>query len=135
MPDQAATREGEPVANLVDLATLQPFDVWGDDVRARRVEGERITFAVVELAPNSVVPQHRHPQEQVGMVIEGRVTFTIADETRELGPGGTWRILSNVPHMVVTGPDGATVIDTFAPTRDDWTYPLQEPRRPNWPRR
>jgi quercetin dioxygenase-like cupin family protein len=121
------------VANLVDLSAIPPFDVWGDDVRARRVEGERITFAVVELAPNAVVPEHRHPQEQLGMVIEGRVTFTIGDETRDLGPGGTWRILSNEAHRVVAGAEGATVIDTFAPTRDDWTYPLREPRPPNWP--
>lgn len=122
------------MANLVDLRAIPPFDVWGDAVRARRVEGERLTLAVVELAPNAVVPEHHHSQEQLGMVIEGRVTFTIGDETRELGPGGTWRILSNEPHMVVTGPDGATVIDVFSPTRDDWDYPLQEPRAPNWPR-
>lgn len=122
------------MANLVDLHTIPPFDVWGDAVRARRVEGERLTLAVVELAPNAVVPEHHHPQEQLGMVIEGRVTFTIGAETRELGPGGTWRILSNEPHMVVTGPDGATVIDVFSPTRDDWRYPLQEPRQPIWPR-
>jgi quercetin dioxygenase-like cupin family protein len=122
------------VANLVDLEALPPFDIWGEAVRARRVEGQRLTLAVVELAPNAVVPEHRHPQEQLGMVIEGRVTFTIGDETRHLGPGGTWRILSNEPHMVVTGPDGATVIDVFSPTRDDWGFPLQEPRDPNWPR-
>ena len=36
-----------------------------------------------------------HENEQLGMVITGSVTFTIGDETRELGPGGTWRIPSD----------------------------------------
>ena len=120
--------------NLVDLETLQPFDVWGEAVRARKVEGERITLAVVELGPNAVVPEHRHEAEQLGLIIEGGVTFTIDGETRDLGPGGTWRILSNRPHMVQAGPDGAVVIDVFTPIRADWERhePLA-PRAPVWP--
>ena len=48
------------------------------------------------------------------MVIQGRVTFTIDDETRELGPGGTWCIPSGAAHHVDVGPDGAVVIDIFS---------------------
>jgi quercetin dioxygenase-like cupin family protein len=121
------------MSNLVDLDTVAPFDVWGDAVRARRIEGERITFAVVELAPNALVPEHRHPQEQLGMVITGTVRFRIDDEVRDLGPGGTWRILSDHPHEVTAGPDGAVVIDTFAPIRSDWDFELHEPTPTVWP--
>ena len=123
-------------SNLVDLEQVSPFDVWGDAVRARRIQGERLTLAVVELAPGAVVPEHRHEAEQLGMVIEGTVRFTIDGETRELGPGGTWRILSNLPHDLVTGPEGATVIDVFNPVRDDWDrFELLDPVTPKWPRR
>src|SRR5687768_9952764 len=108
------------MSNLVDVATVPVIDVWGTAVRARRIQGERITLAVVELAPNAIVPGHQHEAEQLGMVIEGSVTFTVGDERRELGPGGTWRIPSNVPHQVTTGPEGATVIDIFNPIRSDW---------------
>ena len=119
--------------NLADLADLPPFDVWGDAVRARKVEGEGITLAVVELAPGAVVPEHRHAQEQLGLCIRGSVRFRIDDEERELGPGGTWRILSDRPHEVVAGPEGAIVIDVFAPRRDDWQFALREPSAPRWP--
>ncbi len=126
----------DTVSNLVDIDTLSPFDVWGEAVRARRVEGERLTLAVVELAPHADVPEHRHPQEQLGMVIQGSVTFTIDDETRELGPGGTWRILTDHPHHVVAGDNGAVVIDVFSPTRDDWNaFEPLAPRATVWPRR
>ena len=107
------------MTNLADLAALTPIQVW-EGVVARRVQGERLTLAVVELAPNAVVPEHRHANEQCGLVIEGEVTFRIGDERRTFGPGGTWRILGNEPHEVVTGPAGAVVIDVFAPVRDDW---------------
>ena len=124
------------MSNLVDLETIEPFDVWGDAVRARKVEGERITLAVVELGPNAIVPEHRHEAEQMGIVIEGGVTFTIDGETRDLGPGGTWRILSSRPHTVRAGPEGAVVIDAFTPIRADWERYEQLPqRRPVWPRR
>jgi quercetin dioxygenase-like cupin family protein len=123
------------MSGLVDLEDIPPFDVWGEAVRARKVEGERLTMAVVELAPHAKVPEHRHDSEQIGIVIEGSVRFSVDDETRDLGPGGTWRIPSNHPHHVVAGPDGGVVIDVFAPTRSDWTFPFLDPRPGVWPRR
>jgi len=121
--------------DLVDIESVPVIDVWGEAVRARRVQGERITLAVVELAPDAVVPGHQHEAEQLGMVIEGTVLFTLGDERRQLGPGGTWRIPSNVPHQVTAGPDGATVIDVFSPPRIDWDTLPVAPARParDWP--
>lgn len=107
------------MTNLADLADLDAIQVW-DGVVARRVEGERLTVAIVELAPNALVPEHRHAHEQCGLVIEGEVSFRIADEERLLGPGGTWRILGDTPHEVHAGPEGAVVVDVFSPRRDDW---------------
>jgi quercetin dioxygenase-like cupin family protein len=107
--------------------------IW-NGVSVRAVNGERITLGVVELDPNSIVPEHSHENEQLGMVLSGSLTFRVGDETRELGPGGTWCIPANTPHEVVTGPDGAVVLDVFAPTRDDWAaFELQAPRTPLWP--
>ena len=122
------------MSNLIDMAGVPVIDVWGETVRARRVEGERITLALIELAPDSTVPGHRHENEQLGMVITGSLTFTVGDETRQLGPGGSWRIPSDTPHQVSVGPDGAVVIDIFAPTRADWdALPSQPPSSPIWP--
>jgi quercetin dioxygenase-like cupin family protein len=121
--------------NLENLADHPLLEIWGDQVRARRVQGEQITLAVVELAPNAIVPEHRHANEQLGMVIIGQMHFTIDGETRTLGPGGTWRILGDRPHDVVAGPDGAVVIDVFSPIRSDWDEKvIVEPApAPRWP--
>jgi quercetin dioxygenase-like cupin family protein len=111
-----------------------PFQKLWQGISGRIVEGERLTVAVVELEPNGTVPSHRHEHEQMGIVIRGRVTFTVGDETRTFGPGGTWRVPSMTPHGALTGPDGATVIDVFNPIREDWhPAPIDEEIEPRWP--
>jgi quercetin dioxygenase-like cupin family protein len=121
------------VSAFDDLAAIGPQDIW-DGVVVRAVHGERLTLGVVELAPNAVVPEHAHENEQLGMVVQGAVTFRIGDETRDLGPGGTWSIPSGTPHEVAAGPEGAVVVDLFAPTRGDWAqFEPHEPRPGRWP--
>ncbi len=122
------------MSNLVDLDTVDLLEVWGQAVRARRIQGATITLAVVELAPNAIVPEHRHVAEQLGIVLKGLMRFTLDGETRDLGPGGTWRILSDRPHNVQAGPDGAVVIDVFSPVRSDWdALPVAPRTKPRWP--
>jgi len=116
--------------NLGDVAPQQLFDGF----LARTVHGERVTFAVVEIDPDSPLQEHQHENEQLGMVLRGSMTFRIGDEERELHPGDTWSIPSNTPHSGTAGPDGTIVLDVFAPTRDDWKLlDAQEPRPPRWP--
>ena len=123
------------MSSFQNLADLQLLEIWGDQVRARRVQGERITLAIVELAPNAVVVEHRHAAEQLGMVIRGQMHFTVDGETQDLGPGGTWRILGDRPHDVVAGPEGAVVIDVFSPIRSDWDdKTVVGTPTPRWPR-
>jgi quercetin dioxygenase-like cupin family protein len=118
---------------FANLDTTAPQDIW-NGVSVRAVHGERITLGVVELDANAVVPEHSHENEQLGMVLAGTLTFRIADESRELAAGGTWNIPANAPHEVTAGPEGAVVIDVFAPIRDDWSrFEPQAPRDPRWP--
>ncbi|HKW60658.1 MAG TPA: cupin domain-containing protein [Candidatus Dormibacteraeota bacterium] len=115
------------------LAELRPYAIW-NGVTARVANGDRMTLASVDLGPNVAVPEHHHENEQLGIVVHGTLRFTIGDESRELGPGDTYVIPSNVPHHVVAGPEGCTVIDVFAPTRADWEkLPRREPSPPDWP--
>lgn len=119
--------------DLADLADIDPIQVF-EGIRARRVEGDLVTLAIVELDPDAVVPEHRHPHEQNGMVISGQMTFRVGSEEGVLGPGGTWRIRSGVPHTATAGPDGAVVIDVFSPIRSDWEdRPVVEGAIPVWP--
>jgi quercetin dioxygenase-like cupin family protein len=110
---------GAEVGTFDRLDRLHPYQIW-DGAVARAVRGERITFAVVDLEPNHDVPEHRHANEQVGMVLKGSITMVVAGESRTLGVGDTYVIPGNVPHSAASGPDGATVVDVFTPIREDW---------------
>ena len=43
--------------------------------KIRTYAAERMMLSLVELEPQAVVEQHSHPHEQVGMVLEGQLTF------------------------------------------------------------
>jgi len=77
-------------------------------------------MAVVDVDADMQVPEHSHDNEQLGFVLRGEITMTIAGEARTLAVGETYSIPSNTPHSAATGPDGATVVDIFAPVRSDW---------------
>lgn len=120
-------------SNLRTIDEVRFQKLW-EGISGRIVEGEQITLAVVEFEPNGIVPTHQHPNEQMGMVIRGEVTFRVGDEERTFGPGGTWRIPSDTPHGANVGPDGASVIDVFHPIRDDWhASPIDDEVEPRWP--
>jgi quercetin dioxygenase-like cupin family protein len=118
---------------LDSVEAIAPRQIW-DGVAGRVIAGERLTLGVIELDPDAHVPEHQHANEQLGLVITGSVRFRVGDETRELGPGGTWRIAGEVPHEVVAGPEGAVLIDAFSPPREDWDAVDPQPARPPvWP--
>ena len=98
------------------------------------MHGELVTVALIELDPGAVVPEHSHENEQIGFLVQGVLTFTIGGETGEIVPGGSWRILANVPHSVTVGPEGAVLVEVFAPPRHDWAaIPESEPGPGRWP--
>ena len=121
------------MTTFADAHAMPPQRIW-DGIVSRAVQGEQATLALLEFAPDAIVPEHSHANEQLGMVVSGAMTFRIGDETREIGPGATYVIPSNVPHEATAGPDGAVVIDVFAPPRADWNaLEPGEPRPPRWP--
>jgi unsaturated pyranuronate lyase len=121
------------VSAFTDLSSTLPQRIW-DGVLGRSVQGERVTFSLVELDGDVTIPEHDHEHEQVGMVLSGSLTFTVGGETRKLGPGQAWCINAQVPHSVVTGNEGAVVVEVFSPVRADWdALDAAEPRTPRWP--
>jgi unsaturated pyranuronate lyase len=116
-----------------EVAAAAPHEIW-TGVLGRVVFGEQATLAVIELEPDAVVPEHRHPNEQLGVLVSGSLTFTIGGETRELGPGGMWCIPGEAPHDVRAGSDGAVLVEAFAPARADWAgLAHREGAVPRWP--
>ena len=89
-------------------------------VHVRTIWGEKVMMCLVEIAPGSEVPSHMHPHEQAGMIMQGRVDFTIGGETRRLGQGDSYVIPGGVPHRVVPVDGWALALDIFSPPREEY---------------
>jgi quercetin dioxygenase-like cupin family protein len=112
-----------------DLSELEPRVIWPGLI-ARPLHGAEATLAQIELEPDVDVPEHEHVNEQIGILTGGTLTFRIGGEEKLLRPGDGWVIKAHVPHSVTAGPDGATLIELFAPPRDDWAGRERLPARP-----
>jgi quercetin dioxygenase-like cupin family protein len=82
--------------------------------------GQRLMLSVVTFEPGSVVPDHAHPHEQMGLMISGRAEFTVGGLTRVLGPGDIWKIPGGVVHRVRALDGPAVALDVFHPIREDY---------------
>jgi quercetin dioxygenase-like cupin family protein len=82
--------------------------------------GESIMLSVVTFEPHSVVIDHAHPHEQMGVMISGRAEFTVGGITRILGPGDLWKIPGGVTHSVRALDGPAVALDVFHPIREDY---------------
>ena len=82
--------------------------------------GKGMMFSLVNFEPHSLVPDHAHPHEQMGVMISGRLEFTIGGQTRILGPGDLWRIPGGVLHRAQALDGPAVALDVFHPIRDDY---------------
>ena len=76
-------------------------------------------IAHVYLAKGAIVPEHTHENEQITYILEGKLRFTLGDETIDVGAGEVLTIPPNVPHAAEALEDTLDV-DVFTPPREDW---------------
>jgi quercetin dioxygenase-like cupin family protein len=91
-------------------------------VVVRTFWGEQMLASLVDLAADAIVPSHSHPHEQFGMLLRGDLCITIAGETQQLKIGSIYIVPGGVEHSVVTGPEGAQLIEAFSPVREEYKF-------------
>lgn len=83
------------------------------------IHTDRMTIAYLHLTKGGVVPEHSHENEQISMVLEGKLKFLAAGKEYVIGAGEVMQIPSHLPHRVEVLED-SVVYDLFAPVRSDW---------------
>ena len=89
-------------------------------VHIRTSAADRMMLSLVDLEPHSVVEEHAHPHEQVGILLSGRMVFTIGGEEKTVGPGDMWRIPGGVRHKVRVLDEPCRALDIFTPVREEY---------------
>ena len=105
-----------PFINEEELPKLELFPKAFSGI----VAGERIMFSFLDLQPGCEIPEHSHPHEQAGLVLQGSFRFRIGSEERLTGPGDAFIVPPEVAHSgeVVEGP--VKIVDIFSPPREDY---------------
>ena len=99
------------------------FRQLADGMSTRIFAGDHAMLSVVSLDPGAMGTMHHHPEEQWGLMLEGSATRYQGDVEFEIKMGDFWRTPPNVPHTMKAGPQGAKVLDIFAPVRADYLKP------------
>lgn len=109
-----------PVAREICMATVVSrqtlIDTEGDlTFRGHRHGVANVSYILVEATSGEGPRLHRHTYDEVFIVLEGSVTFTVGDETVVASAGDTVVGPANVPHRFVNnGPGVLRQIDIHA---------------------
>jgi quercetin dioxygenase-like cupin family protein len=87
--------------------------------RKTLVYGEKTLMTEFILEKGAVLHNHRHPQEQTGYLVSGRMILTIGDDVKEVRPGDSWMIPGDVEHHAKCLERSVT-LEVFSPRRDDY---------------
>ncbi len=108
--------------NILDIPLM-------NGITLKAIYGEKCSVSFLELPPFSSIPAHHHENEQIGIVLEGELEYTIGDETKTCRNGTTFVIPPNIVHSgTVVSEKPAKVIDFFTPSRK-YTEPLEYPEK------
>ena len=92
----------------------------GEGLATRVFPGEQAMLSLVTIASNAQGKIHSHPEEQWGVLLEGSGVRTQGGEDVAVEVGDFWRTPGGVPHSFRGGPEGAKVLDVFAPPRAEY---------------
>ena len=84
-----------------------------------RVHGQKTLMVEFRLQKGAMLPLHRHPHEQTGYLVSGRLDLTIGNETRQQVPGDSWCIPVDTEHSAQALED-SVAIEVFSPVREDY---------------
>jgi quercetin dioxygenase-like cupin family protein len=89
--------------------------------------GDRAMLNLLDFEPGASVPEHSHPHEQLGLVIDGELWLRIGGIDHHLTPGHGYQIPGGVAHAAWTDKVHCRVLDVFQPVREDYLRRVENP--------
>jgi|WetSurMetagenome_2_1015567.scaffolds.fasta_scaffold28986_3 quercetin dioxygenase-like cupin family protein len=97
-----------------------PTEHPADGIERQMVWGERLMVCRLNFAPGVVTPVHSHPHEQVTLVQQGRVRFTVDGVERVAVAGDVLLFPPNQSHGAAMLDEPVVLVDIFSPVREDF---------------
>ncbi len=83
------------------------------------VYGKNTLMTEFILEAGSVLPMHRHPHEQTGYLLTGKLELTVGAETRVVSAGDAWCVPGDCIHGATVLEDSVAV-EVFSPVRTEY---------------
>lgn len=80
--------------------------------------GEHMMSMLIAFKQGGFGPEHAHPHEQLGFVIQGKIEVTIEGVVHSLSANEQIHIPGNLRHSVLAVED-SLILETFTPLRQD----------------
>ena len=81
--------------------------------------GSRVMFLLVDMKPGQIVPEHRHPHEQIELCLKGKAEFISGENKVLVETGMFYWMKPNEPHSVKVI-ERSAFLDVFSPPREDY---------------
>ena len=101
-----------------------PFAPLNPNVSSRAMAGEKLMLVEHQAKKGHFAKGDQHPNEQLTLVLSGKIKVTVKGQTRVLSKGDAVIIPSQLPHDVEVIED-CTVIEVFSPPRAEWLSKLK----------
>jgi quercetin dioxygenase-like cupin family protein len=103
------------IGRFDEIGAESPYD----GIARRVMTTAKATVQEYRFEPGAAFPLHRHPQEQITLVLEGDVSFSAGGETHELSAGAWSVVPGEVEHGITAGPAGARFLAILVPPRTE----------------
>lgn len=97
-----------------------PATAAAPGITRRAVYLDRVMLTFFDFEPGAVIPEHQHPHEQITLLLEGEMEFTLDGQTCTLRPGEGVTIPSNVRHGARILEQPTRAVDAWHPVREEY---------------
>ncbi len=97
-----------------------PIEQTAPGIERQMVVGENMLMCRFRFAPFVITPEHSHRHEQMTLVVQGQVKFTISGEERILSAGDVVHFPPHNRHGAAMLDQEVILIDIFSPIREDF---------------
>jgi len=106
----------ESGASIVNVDDYPKYEI-ADGLVFCPVFAGNVSLNFVTFPAGSGFPSHVHPEEQISIIQEGEMEFTIGEATRMVRPGDVIILPPHVPHSGRTFDGACRVLDIYSPPR------------------
>lgn len=89
-------------------------------IKIRSVYLDKAMMTYMEFMPGSEIPEHKHPHEQITLILEGKMEMVVGEAKKLVTKGDVIAVPPNIMHSAKVLDDFTITVDAWSPVREDY---------------